>query len=150
MAGFQSVVNISDTSESFCIGCSQLPGQAHECELAYVRPPPDEDDRRDTKNALLDEIGHDECFIKVEYHQNNTEYISLYRASTKENLVKNLTEQGRSIIVQGRTGRQIRSTPLYDQLQQVQAAAKSTRCGLWHYSDHIEDDATEFGFTSRK
>jgi hypothetical protein len=39
---------------------------------------------------------------------------------------------------------------LYDQLQQVQAAAKSTRCGLWHYSDHIEDDATEFGFTSRK
>ena len=32
-------------------GFSQLPGQAHECELAYVRPPPDEDDRQDAKEC---------------------------------------------------------------------------------------------------
>jgi hypothetical protein len=128
------------------LGFSQLPGQAHECELAYVRAPPDEDDRQYAKNSLLEEVGNDECLMKVEYRQNNTEFISLYRASTKENLVKNLAEQGLIIIGQ----RQKRSTPLYEQLQQAQGIAKSARRGLWQYSDQIEDDATEFGYTGRK
>jgi endonuclease YncB( thermonuclease family) len=132
-------------------GFSQLPAQAHECELAYVRAPPDEDDRQDAKNALTNEIGNDECLMKVEYRQNNIECISLYRASTKENLVKKLVEQGLIIIGQGRGGgRKIRPSRLYDELQQVQTAAKSSRRGLWQYSDQIEDDATEFGFTGRK
>jgi endonuclease YncB( thermonuclease family) len=64
--------------------------------------------------------------------------------------VKNLAEQGLMVIGQGRSGRQIRSTPLYDQLQQAQATAKTARLGLWKYSDQIEDDATEFGFSGRK
>jgi hypothetical protein len=128
------------------LGFPQLSGQAHECELAYVRAPPDEDDRQYAKNSLLEEVGNDECLMKVEYRQNNTEFISLYRASTKENLVKNLAEQGLIIIGQ----RQKRSTPLYEQLQQAQGIAKSARRGLWQYSDQIEDDATEFGYTGRK
>ncbi len=78
------------------------------------------------------------------------EYISLYHANTKENVVKNLAEQGLIVIGQGRSGRQARSTALYDQLQQAQATAKTARRGLWKYSDQIEDDATEFGFTGRK
>lgn len=131
-------------------GISQMPPQAHEYELAYVRPPPDEDDREDAKNALLDEIANDECLSKVEYRQNNAEYISLYRASTKENVVKNVAEQGLIIIGQTRSGRPVRPTPLYDDLQQAQSKAKAARAGLWQYSDQIEDDATEFGFTGRK
>ena len=102
------------------------------------------------KNALLNEAGNDECLIKVEYRQNNIEYISVYRASTKENVVKSLAEQGLIVIEHGRSGRQIRPSLLYDQLQQAQATAKAARRGLWKYSDQIEDDATEFGFTGRK
>lgn len=88
--------------------------------------------------------------MKVEYRQNNGEHVSLYRVSTKENIVKNLTEQGLIVVAQGRGGRPLRPTPLYDELQQAQAKAKSSRIGLWQYSDQIEDDATEFGFTGRK
>ncbi|CAF1056922.1 unnamed protein product [Rotaria sordida] len=128
-------------------GFSQLNSQAHEYELAYVRASPDEDDRQETKNALLDEIGNNECLIKVEYRQNNIEYISLYYINTKENIVKKLVEQGLIIIEQERNRRQIRSTLLYDELQQAQTIAKVARRGLWQYSDQIEDDATEFGFT---
>jgi endonuclease YncB( thermonuclease family) len=62
----------------------------------------------------------------------------------------NLAEQGLLVIAQGRGGRSLRPTPLYDELQQAQAKAKSSRIGLWQYSDQIEDDATEFGFTGRK
>ena len=127
-----------------------MPGQAHEYDLAYVRPPPDEEDRQEAKNALTDEIGADECLAKVEYRQNGGEQISLYRASTKENIVKTLVEQGLVIVGQGRGGRSMRPTPLFDELQQAQASAKSTRVGLWQYSDQIEDDATEFGFSGRK
>ncbi|CAF1488719.1 unnamed protein product [Rotaria sp. Silwood1] len=129
---------------------SQLPGQAHECELAYVRAPRDEDDRQDAKNALLDEVGNDECLIKVEYRQNNIERISLYHMNTKENLVKKLAEQGLIVIEQRRDRRQNRSTLLYNQLQQAQTIAKIARRGIWQYSDQIEDDAIEFGFTGRK
>lgn len=131
-------------------GFSQLPAQAHECELAYVRLPPDEDDRQDAKNALLDEIGNSECLMKVEYRQNNTEYVSLYHTNTKQNVVKNLAEQGLIGIIQGRGGRTLRPTLLYDELQQAQAKAKASRIGLWKYSDQIEDDATEFGYTGRR
>lgn len=134
----------------FFIGFSSLPAQAHECDLAFVRPPPDEDDRQDAKNAILDEIGNDECLMKVEYRQNNSEYVSLYRANNKENIIKTLSEQGLIVINQGRGGRPMRPTPLYDELLQAQAKAKSARIGLWQYSDQIEDDATEFGFTGRK
>ena len=134
----------------FLIGFSQTPGQAHEVDLAYVRPPPDDDDRQDAKIAILDEIGNDECLMKVEYRQNNAEHVSLYRANTKENIVKALAEQGLLVIAQGRGARSLRPTPLYDDLQQAQAKAKSSRIGLWKYSDQIEDDATEFGFTGRK
>jgi endonuclease YncB( thermonuclease family) len=88
--------------------------------------------------------------MKVEYRQNNSEHISLYRASTKENIIKALAEQGLIVIGQGRGNRQIRPTRLYDELQQAQAGAKSSRTGLWQYSDQIEDDANEFGFTGRK
>ena len=88
--------------------------------------------------------------MKVEYRQNNSEHISLYRTSTKENVVKVLAEQGLIVIGQGRGGRPMRPTPLYDELQQAQAKAKSARIGLWKYSDQIEDDATEFGFSGRK
>jgi len=129
---------------------AQLPAQAHEYDLAYIRPPPDEDDRQDAKNALLEEIGSDECLSKVEYRQNNSEHVSLYRASNKENILKTLAEQGLIVIAQGRGGRPLRPTPLYDELQKAQAQAKSSRIGLWQYSDQIEDDATEFGFTGRK
>ena len=131
-------------------GFTQLQSQAHEYELAYVRPPPDQDDREDAKNALTDETGNDECLMKVEYRQNNAEHISLYRAATKENIVKVLAEQGLIVIGQGRGGRPLRPTPLYDDLQKAQASAKASRTGLWQYSDQIEDDATEFGFTGRK
>jgi len=131
-------------------GFTQLQSQAHEYELAYVRPPPDQDDREDAKNALTDEISNDECLMKVEYRQNNAEHISLYRAATKENIVKVLAEQGLIVIGQGRGGRPLRPTPLYDDLQKAQASAKASRTGLWQYSDQIEDDATEFGFTGRK
>jgi len=127
-----------------------LPPQAHEYEIAYVRLPPDEDDREEAKAALLDEIANDECLSKVEYRQNNAEYVSLYRASTKENVVKHVAEQGLIVIGQTRSGRPIRPTALYDDLQQAQAKAKSARLGLWQYSDQIEDDATEFGYTGRK
>ncbi len=136
--------------EFFVLGFSQLSAQAHEYDLAYVRPPPDEEDRIYAKNAIQDEIGNDECLCKVEYRQNNTEHVSLYRASTKENIIKNLAEQGLLVIAQGRGGRSLRPTPLYDELQQAQAKAKSTRIGLWQYSDQIEDDAAEFGFSGRK
>lgn len=84
--------------------------------------------------------------MKVEYRQNNVEFVSLYRANTKENLVENLARQG--VIVIGQ--RPKRSTPLYEQLERAQKEAKSARRGLWYYSDQIEDDATEFGFTGRK
>ncbi|CAF3270487.1 unnamed protein product [Rotaria socialis] len=131
-------------------GFSQLPGQAHECDLAYVRAPPDEDDRQFAKNALLEDIDNQECIIKVEYRQNNSEHVSLYRAITKENLVKTLVDQGLIVVIQGRGNRQLRLTPLYDELLQAQAKAKSSRIGLWQYSDQIEDDATEFGFSGRK
>ncbi|CAF1242094.1 unnamed protein product [Rotaria sordida] len=114
-------------------GFLQLNSQAHEYELAYVRASPDEDDRQETKNALLDEIGNNECLIKVEYRQNNVEYISLYHINTKENIVKKLVEQGLIIIE-----------------QESQTIAKVARRGLWQYSDQIEDDATEFDFTGRK
>lgn len=134
----------------FRIGFTQLPAQAHEYDLAYVRPPPDEEDRQFAKNALQDEVGSDECLCKVEYRQNSAEHVSLYRASTKENVVKILAEQGLVVIGQGRGGRPVRPTALYDELQQAQAKAKSSRIGLWQYSDQIEDDATEFGFTGRK
>jgi endonuclease YncB( thermonuclease family) len=138
---------------SYCLlslGFTQLAGQAHEYELAFVRNPPDEDDRQDAKNALTEEIGNDECLMKVEYRQNNTEHVSLYRASSKENIVKILAEQGLIIIGRGRGARPMRPTLLQDELQQAQATAKSARLGLWQYSDQIEDDATEFGFTGRK
>lgn len=131
-------------------GFSQLPAQAHECDLAHVRPPPDEEDREEARTALLEEIGTDECLMKVEYRQNNGEFVSLYRASTKENIVKNLAEQGLIVVGQGRGGRPMRPTPLYDELQKAQAQAKASRTGLWQYSDQIEDDANEFGFTGRK
>jgi endonuclease YncB( thermonuclease family) len=134
----------------FHLGFAQLPAQAHEYDLAYVRPPPDDDDRQEAKNALLEEISNDECLCKVEYRQNSAEHVSLYRASTKENVLKNLAEQGLIVIAQGRAGRSLRPTPLYDELQQAQAQAKSSRIGLWQYSDQIEDDATEFGYTGRK
>jgi staphylococcal nuclease domain-containing protein 1 len=127
-----------------------MPGQAHEYDLAYVRPPPDQDDREEAKNALTDEIGNDECLMKVEYRVNNAEHISLYRASNKENIVKTLAEQGLVIIGQSRAGRSMRPTLLYDELQQAQKTAKSERIGLWQYSDQIEDDAAEFGYSGRK
>ena len=129
---------------------SQLPGQAHEYELAYVRCAPDEDDRRETLLALNNEIGNDECLVKVEYRQNGSEYVSIYRASTKENLLKSLAERGLVIVGKNRTSRQKHSSRFYDELEQAQTQAKATRLGLWQYSDQIEDDATEFGFTGRK
>lgn len=88
--------------------------------------------------------------MKVEYRQSGVEHASLYRASTKDNLIKVLAEQGLVVIMQGRGNRQLRLTPYYDELLQAQAKAKSGRVGLWQYSDQIEDDATEFGFTGRK
>lgn len=132
------------------MGFSQLPGQAHEYELAYVRPPPDQDDREEAKNALMEEIGTDECYTKVEYRQNNVDHISLYRTTTKENVVKNVVEQGLLIVGSGRGGRPARATPLFDELRQAELTAKTSRLGLWQYSDQIEDDATEFGYTGRK
>ena len=134
----------------FLLGFAQLPPQAHEFDLAYVRPPPDEDDREEAKNAILEEINNDECLSKVEYRQNNAEHVSLYRANNKENILKTLAEQGLIVIGQGRSGRPLRPTFLYDELLKAQAQAKSSRIGLWQYSDQIEDDATEFGYTGRK
>lgn len=131
-------------------GFSQLQAQAHEYDLAYVHAPPDEEDRQYAKNALLEEIDNEECLMKVEYRQNNGEYVSLYRASTKENIIKILTEQGLIGITQGRGNRQLRPTLLSDELQQAQAKAKAARIGLWQYSDQLEDDATEFGYSGRK
>jgi hypothetical protein len=119
---------------------SELPSQAYKYELAYVRVPSDEDDRQYAKNNLLDDIGNDECLIKVEYQQNHVEFISLYRESTKKNLVKNLAEQGLIIID---NNHQKGSSSLYEQLQQAQTIAKSLRRGLWQYSDQINDDANE-------
>jgi len=148
--GNREIINDSSRLTTLPSGFSQLPAQAHEYDLAYVRPPPDEDDRQFAKTALLEETGNDECLCKVEYRQNNGEHVSLYRANTKENIIKNLAEQGLIIIAQGRGGRSLRPTPCYDELQQAQAKAKSSRTGLWQYSDQIEDDATEFGFTGRK
>ena len=129
---------------------SQLPGQAHEYELAYVRSAPDEDDRREAQLVLNNEIANEECLVKVEYRQNGSEYVLLYRASTKDNLVKSLAEQGLVIVGKSRGNRQRRSPRLLDELEQAQAKAKAARRGLWQYSDQIEDDATEFGFTGRK
>ncbi|UJR27196.1 hypothetical protein I4U23_008492 [Adineta vaga] len=148
--GNREIINELNRLTALPPGFSQLPAQAHECDLAFVRPPPDQEDRQEAKNALLDEIANDECLIKVEYRQNNSEHVSLYRASNKENIIKTLSEQGLIVIGQGRGGRSMRPTPLYDELQQAQAKAKAARTGLWQYSDQIEDDATEFGFTGRK
>ncbi|CAF1029256.1 unnamed protein product, partial [Adineta ricciae] len=148
--GNREVISDSSRFTTLPPGFSQLPAQAHECDIAYVRPPPDEDDREEAKNALLAEIGNDECLMRVEYRQNNSEHVSLYRASNKENIIKSLAEQGLIVVGQGRGGRPARPTPLYDELQQAQAKAKSSRVGLWQYSDQIEDDATEFGFNGRK
>ena len=64
--------------------------------------------------------------------------------------MKTLADQGLIVVMQGRGNRQLRLTPLYDELLQAQAKAKSSRIGLWQYSDQIEDDATEFGFSGRK
>lgn len=64
--------------------------------------------------------------------------------------MKGLAEQGLIVVGQGRGGRPIRPTPLYDELQRAQAQAKSSRIGLWQYSDEIEDDAAEFGYSGRK
>lgn len=99
---------------------------------------------------MLEDIDNQECLMKVEYRQNNAEFISLYRANTKENIIKVLAEQGLIGISQGRGNRQLRPTFLSDELQQAQAKAKASRMGLWKYSDQIEDDATEFGYTGRK
>jgi endonuclease YncB( thermonuclease family) len=68
------------------------------------------------------------------------EFISLYRVNTKENLVKNLAEQGLIFI---NNDDQKCSTSLYEELQQAQSIAKSSHRGLWQYSDLIEDDANE-------
>lgn len=85
---------------------------------------------------------------KVEYRQNNVEYISLYCAATKENLLKLLVEQGLTVVAQRR--RQAPAKLFLKELEQAQSAAKTARLGLWQYSDQIEDDAVEFGFTGRK
>ncbi len=102
--------------------------QTHEYQLAYVEPPSDEDDRQNAKNTLINEIGNDECLIKIEYRKNNMEFISLYRANTKENLVKNLAEQGLIVI---NNDHQKRPTLLYEELEQAQVIAKSLHRGLW-------------------
>ena len=130
------------------LGCNRLPGQAHEYELAYIRAPPDSDDREAARNTLLNTIGNDECLAKVEYRQNNVEYISLYRAVTKENLIKSLVGQGLIVVAQGRA--QARLKLYLQDLEQAQTTAKAARLGLWQYTDQIEDDAAEFGFTGRK
>ena len=97
---------------------------------------------------MLQTIDNNECLIRVEYRRSNVEYISLYNATTQENFVKTLAEQGLIIIAQGRL--QNRAKPLLKELRQAQNMAKTSRIGLWQYSDQIEDDATEFGFTGRK
>ena len=54
------------------------------------------------------------------------------------------------IVGPGRGGRPLRPTPLLDDLKQAESTAKASRIGLWQYSDQIEDDATEFGYTGRR
>lgn len=73
--------------------------------------PSNEDQREKLRNALLNLIGNDEYFIKVEYGENTTEYISLYRTSTKENLIDTLADRNLIVRDQGHS---------YDKLQQVQ------------------------------
>ncbi|CAF1092925.1 unnamed protein product [Adineta ricciae] len=91
---------------------TQLPASAHEYQFAYVRVPSDDDQREKLRNALFNLIGNDECFIKVEYGESTTEYISLYRTSTKENLIDTLADRNLIVRDQGHS---------YDELQQVQS-----------------------------
>ena len=74
--------------------------------------PSDEDQREKLRNALFNLIGSDECFIKVEYGESTTEYISLYRTCTKENLIDTLADRNLIVRDQGHS---------YDELQRVQS-----------------------------
>ncbi|UJR21995.1 hypothetical protein I4U23_025063 [Adineta vaga] len=86
---------------------AQLPVKAHKYELAYVRLPFGVDQREKIRNALFDATKNNECLIKVEYHEDNTDYISVYHANTKENLIRTLAEQSLLVVDQGHKSDQL-------------------------------------------
>ena len=105
-------------------GSFQQPAQAHAYQLAYVQPLLAEDARQAALDALTDQLGAEECLMSVEYTQNETRFISLYHADTKENLVKRWVEQGLLKVIEVDDSRQAPSTPLYDELKRAARSAQ--------------------------
>ncbi|CAF1326718.1 unnamed protein product, partial [Didymodactylos carnosus] len=145
---------ITDTSRLTLLppGLKQLPDQAHEFELAYIKPSPDEEDRLEAKHVLSEEINNEDCLLKIEYRYQNVGFISLYKESTKDNLGKLLLERGLVMVNQPkRQQKQQRySSQIIDDYIQAETLAKTKRLNIWQYGDMQEDDAAEFGYTGKR
>lgn len=118
-----------------------LPAQAHEAQLAYVRPPPlDEDYGQDAAMLLRDLVLGKTLLANVEYRDNNKLFLSLLDKETHEFVNGALVRAGLARVENVRS-RHVQ--PLLERLREEEDKARSAHSFIWEYGDPGFDDVDE-------
>lgn len=119
-----------------------LPPYAHECVLAFVKPPADEADLKEARMTFFDEIDNKILSLNVEYKVGSTLYVTLHTSEDNEDIGKGLISKG---VVFAEKRKEKRYQKIISEYNSAQDSAKMSRKALWIYGDVTEDDAKEFG-----
>jgi staphylococcal nuclease domain-containing protein 1 len=128
---------------------AQVPAQAVEYRLAYIKPPRDEELSRDA-SALVEEVlaehgGQVGC--KVEFKERSGRvHATLYSKSTGESISSLLLRAGLAKIERRRLDSRGGSDPAIAVLRGDQDAARRSRIGIWQYGDAVDSDEEDSRF----
>ena len=129
---------------------AQVPAQAAEFRLAYIKPPKDEELKRDAA-ALVEEVlaehgGQVGC--KVEFKERSGRvHATLYSKSTGESISSLLLRSGLAKIERRRLDpRGGGADPAVAALRSEQDAARRSRLGIWQYGDAVDSDEEDSRF----
>ena len=129
---------------------AQVPAQAVEYRLAYIKPPRDEELAREA-SALVEEVlaergGQVGC--KIEFKERSGRvHATLYSKSTGESINSLLLRAGLAKIERRRLDpRGGGADPAIAVLREEQDAARRSRLGIWQYGDAVDSDEEDSRF----
>jgi staphylococcal nuclease domain-containing protein 1 len=118
-----------------------LPAQAHEAKLAYVKPPPlDEDYGQDAALFLRDLVLGKTLFANVEYRDDNKLFLNLLDRESSVWVNGALVRAGLARVENVRS-RHVQ--PLLEKLREEEDKARSAHSFIWEYGDPGFDDVDE-------
>lgn len=117
-------------------GFQLLKPQAHECQLAFVSVPPDEDDHREAALFFRDLVWDKTLVANIEYRENGVLFVSLGDPTTQVLLTISMIRAGHSLVT-NRREKHLR--PVIEKFMQHQDEALKERRGMWRHGD-IRDE----------